>query len=205
MQDHKGVVLYIGKALKLRDRVSSYFQCNVDLGPRKQPMLDLIHDFDIVPCQSEWEAVLAEARLIKDTHPRFNTMMRDDKTWPYLAITIREDFPGVYITRSPNDERFRGARILGPFRSPGALREAMQRLAREGTLRILPRAGAIVSEIDVSDQFKLIEIRRGIERVMARAFHELGAAAKRYGCDFRSAAFALAAMRVAHATELRGI
>lgn len=130
MQDCKGVVLYIGKALKLRDRVSSYFQNGVDLGPRKQPMLDIVHDFDVVPCESEWEAVLAEARLIKDTHPRFNTMMRDDKTWPYLAITIREDFPGVYITRTPTDERFRGARILGPFRSPGALREAMQLLQK---------------------------------------------------------------------------
>lgn len=128
MQDHKGLVLYIGKALRLRDRVSSYFIPSADLGPRKQPMLDLIHDFDILPCVSEWEAVLAEARLIKDAHPKFNSILKDDKSWPYLAITMRDDFPAVCITRAPTEARFRGARILGPFRSPGALRDAIQLL-----------------------------------------------------------------------------
>ena len=130
MQDHKGVVLYIGKALKLRERVSSYFIPSADLGPRKQPMLDHVHDFEFLPCESEWEAVLTEARLVKDTHPRFNSMLKDDKTWPYLAITLRDDFPGVYVTRAPNDPRFRGARILGPFSTPGALREALELLQK---------------------------------------------------------------------------
>ncbi|RMH27520.1 MAG: excinuclease ABC subunit UvrC [Planctomycetota bacterium] len=125
MQDAKGVVLYVGKARSLRDRVSSYFLPSADLGPRKAPMLDLVRGFDTVPCADEFEAMLAEARLIKDTRPRFNAMLKDDKSWPYLAVTMREDFPGVYVTRRPNDPRLRGARVLGPFRSPGALRQAV--------------------------------------------------------------------------------
>lgn len=128
MQDARGVVLYIGKARSLRDRVSSYFLPSADLGPRKAPMLDLVHDFDTVPCADEFEALLAEARLVKDTHPKFNAMLRDDKSWPYLAVTLRDDFPGVFITRSPADPRFRGAKILGPFGSPVALRQAVQLL-----------------------------------------------------------------------------
>ncbi len=125
MLDARGVVLYIGKARSLRDRVSSYFLPSADLGPRKAPMLDLVRDFDTVPCADEFEALLAEARLVKDTHPKFNAMLKDDKSWPYLAVTLREDFPGVYITRSPADPRFKGAKILGPFGSPVALRQAV--------------------------------------------------------------------------------
>lgn len=130
MKDYKGVVLYVGKASKLPDRVSSYFVPSADLGPKKQPMLDIVHDFDIVPCSSEWEALLAENRLIKDIRPRFNAMALDDKTFPYLAITMREDYPRVFITRQPADPALRGAKIFGPFTAAGALREAVALLQR---------------------------------------------------------------------------
>ncbi|MCH8270597.1 MAG: excinuclease ABC subunit UvrC [Planctomycetes bacterium] len=130
MKDHKGVVLYVGKAGRLCDRVSSYFVPSADLGPRKQPMLDLLHDFDTVVCEGEWEALLAESRLIKDIKPRFNAAQTDDKTFPYLAVTMRQDYPGVYITREPASSEFKGAKIFGPFTSPGALREAAQLLQR---------------------------------------------------------------------------
>jgi excinuclease ABC subunit C len=130
MKDHKGVVLYVGKAARLPDRVSSYFIPSADLGPKKQPMLDIVHDFDVVECETEWEALLAENRLIKDIRPRFNAMALDDKTFPYLAITTREDFPRVLVTRNPGDPSLRGARILGPFTAAGALRDAVQLLQR---------------------------------------------------------------------------
>ena len=129
-KDHKGVVLYVGKATRLADRVSSYFQASADLGPRKQPMLDAVHDFDVLVCETEWEALLTEARLIKDIKPKFNAFLTDDKTFPYLAITTQEDFPGVFVTRSINEDRFRNATILGPFTSPGALHQAVQSLQR---------------------------------------------------------------------------
>lgn len=131
MKDALGRVLYVGKAKCLPDRVSSYFIPSADLGPgRKQNLLHEVHDFDTIECDSEWEALLTENRLIKDIHPPYNARLTDDKTYPYLAITLRDDFPGVFITRQPTDERFRGAKILGPFTSTHSLRGSLQMLQR---------------------------------------------------------------------------
>ena len=130
MKDAQGVVLYVGKASSLPDRVSSYFLPSADLGPRKQPMLDLVRDFEVLECEAEWEALLLEARLVKDIHPRFNEMLRDGKSFPYLAVTMRDEFPGVYVTRNPGEPRFQGARLFGPFTSVGALRNAVGLLQR---------------------------------------------------------------------------
>lgn len=126
MKDAKGVVLYIGKALRLNDRVSSYFVPSAEHSPAKWRMVEIVSDFEIVECESEWEALLTENRLIKDVHPRFNQRLTDDKTFPYLAVTQREDFPRVVVTRDPAGEEFRGARVFGPFVSAGALRHAVQ-------------------------------------------------------------------------------
>ena len=124
MKDHKGVVVYVGKAGRLPSRVGSYFVSSADLGIKKQPMLEVIHDFDFLVCEGEWEALLTENRLIKDIRPRFNTDLTDDKTFPYLAVTVNEEFPRVFITRSPAE--LKGARIFGPFTAVGALRQALQ-------------------------------------------------------------------------------
>ena len=126
MKDLAGVVLYVGKASNLPDRVSSYFVPSADLGPTKQPMLDLVDDFDVIECEGEWEALLTENRLIKDIHPKFNARLTDGKSFPYLVITTREDFPGVFITREPFSPQFKGAKVLGPFTSVYALRESVQ-------------------------------------------------------------------------------
>ncbi|MBY0263699.1 MAG: UvrB/UvrC motif-containing protein, partial [Phycisphaerales bacterium] len=125
MKDHKGVVLYVGKASRLPSRVGSYFVPSADLGYKKQPMLELVHDFDHLVCEGEWEALLTENRLIKDISPRFNVRLTDDKTFPYLAVTLREDFPRVYITRDLQDPLLKGAKIFGPFTAVGSLREAL--------------------------------------------------------------------------------
>lgn len=130
MKDEKGRVIYVGKAARLPDRVSSYFVPSADLGPQKSRMLEVVSDFEHLECEGEWEALLTENRLIKDIHPRFNVRLTDDKTFPYLAITQREDFPRVFITRSPAAPELKGARIFGPFTNAGALREAIQLLQR---------------------------------------------------------------------------
>ena len=138
MKDEKGVVLYVGKAAKLPDRVSSYFVPSADLGINKQPLLDFVHDFEVLTCEGEWEALLTENRLIKDIKPRFNVRLMDDKTFPYLVITQREDFPRVFVTRNPQGleeggevaPEMKGARVFGPFVNAGALREAVQVLQR---------------------------------------------------------------------------
>jgi excinuclease ABC subunit C len=128
MKDERGRVIYVGKARMLRNRVGSYFQRSTDLGPKKQPMLDLVVDFDTVECETEWEALLTENRLIKDIKPRFNVSLTDDKTYPYLVITVRDEFPAVFVTRQPGE--FRGARVFGPFTSVYALRSSMTLLQK---------------------------------------------------------------------------
>ena len=147
MKDAAGVVLYVGKASRLPDRVASYFVPSADLGPHKRPMLEVLHDFEHLTCETEWEALLTENRLIKDIHPRFNVRLTDDKTFPYLVVTQREDFPRVFVTRNPAGLRddgtvapeMKGARVYGPFASAGALREAvavLQRVFRFRTCRL---------------------------------------------------------------------
>jgi excinuclease ABC subunit C len=129
-KDSDGTVLYVGKAGSLRDRVGSYFVPSADLGLKKQPMIERIADIETIECETEWEALLTESRLIKDIRPRFNSSLTDDKTFPYLVITVRDEFPGVFITREPRDERYKGARVFGPFTSVTALRESVQMLQR---------------------------------------------------------------------------
>lgn len=138
MKDHKGVVLYVGKAAVLPDRVASYFLASTDLGVKKGRLLDEVHGFDYLLCASEWEALLTENRLIKDIRPRFNERLTDDKSFPYLVVTRNEDYPRVFVTRNPSGlgetgERapeMRNARVFGPFANAGALREAVQTLQR---------------------------------------------------------------------------
>ncbi len=119
-------VLYIGKAKNLRSRVASYFQQSADLlssrGPKIVEMINKVESVDFIETPNEVEAVLIEARLIKDIRPSYNTDLVDDKTFPYLEITTSEDFPGVYITRKP---RTRGSRLFGPFTSAKDLRAVL--------------------------------------------------------------------------------
>lgn len=130
MKDREGRILYIGKAASLRQRVSSYFQASGPTDIKTRQMLAQIDSFDSIDCEGEWEALLMESRLIKDVRPKFNIRLLDDKSFPYLAVTTRDDFPGVYITRNPADQRLKGARILGPFTSIGDLRTALQVLQK---------------------------------------------------------------------------
>lgn len=139
MKDQAGVVLYVGKAANLPDRVASYFVPSADLGPKKSRMLDEVHVFDFLSTATEWEALLTENRLIKDIRPRYNERLTDDKSFPYLVITRNEDYPRVFVTRNPSGiddktgEQFpemRNARVFGPFANAGALREAVQMLQR---------------------------------------------------------------------------
>ena len=123
MKGPKDKVLYIGKAKNLRSRVSSYFQQAGDLtisrGPKITEMLSKVKTVDFLETETEVEAMLQEARLIKDIRPPYNTGLVDDKTFPYLEITTGEDFPGVYITRKP---RPAGSRLFGPFAGAKDLR-----------------------------------------------------------------------------------
>ncbi len=131
MKDDRGRVLYIGKAKDLRSRVSSYFQDSANLlmtrGPEIDRMVGLVVDIDFLDCDTEVDALLHENRLIKDIQPPFNERLRDGKSFPYIEITTRDDFPGVYITRSPSPK---GTKLYGPFVSAIGVRDAVNALQR---------------------------------------------------------------------------
>lgn len=127
MKDHAGRVIYVGKAKNLRSRASSYFLKAAQEEQRTATWVHEICDIDFLECESEVDALLAESRLIKDVQPKHNKELKDDKTFPYLMITTREDFPRVEVTRTP---RSSGVKLYGPFASAGALRGAIQVLQR---------------------------------------------------------------------------
>jgi excinuclease ABC subunit C len=126
MKDEQGRVIYVGKAKNLRSRAGSYFLKAAAEEYRTQWVHE-ISDIDFLTCESEVDALLTESRLIKDIQPKHNKEQKDDKTFPYLMITMREDYPRVEVTREPRD---RGVKLFGPFTSAGALRSAMQTLQK---------------------------------------------------------------------------
>lgn len=131
MKDAGGRVLYVGKAKDLRARVGSYFQPSADLlntrGPDICRMVAGVVEIDHLECESEVDALLKEARLIKDIQPPHNAMLKDDKTFPYIEITTRDDFPGVFVTRTP---RLKGSKLYGPFPSVTAIRDAVNAMQK---------------------------------------------------------------------------
>jgi excinuclease ABC subunit C len=127
MKDAQGRVLYVGKAKNLRNRAGHYFSKAAAEDKRTADLIKLIADIDFVEAESEVDALLMEARLVKDIQPRFNIELKDDKSFPYLQIRMREDFPRVEFTRTP---RRRGVKLYGPFTSAKGLRAALQVLQR---------------------------------------------------------------------------
>ena len=127
MKDIAEVVIYVGKAKNLRSRAGSYFLKAAAEDSRTSPWIHEIADIDFVQCDSEVDALLMESRLIKDIQPRHNKDLKDDKTFPYLMITTRDEFPRVEVTREP---KAKGVKLYGPFPSAGALRGAIQVLQK---------------------------------------------------------------------------
>jgi excinuclease ABC subunit C len=127
MKDAQGRVIYVGKAKNLRNRAGHYFTKAAAEDHRTRDLVPLIADIDFLPAESEVDALLMEARLVKDVQPRFNVELKDDKTFPYLQIRLREEFPRVEFTRTP---RRRGVKLYGPFTSAKSLRHAMRVLQR---------------------------------------------------------------------------
>lgn len=127
MKDDAGRVIYVGKAKNLRSRAGSYFLKAAAEDARTAPWIGEIADIDYIDSDSEVDALLMESRLIKDIQPKHNKELKDDKTFPYLMITTREEFPRVEVTREPKSK---GVKLYGPFASAGALRGAIQVLQR---------------------------------------------------------------------------
>jgi len=127
MKDAQGKVIYIGKAKSLRNRAATYFTKAAAEEHRTAELVKHIADIDFLEADSEVDALLMEARLVKDVQPRFNSDLKDDKSFPYLQIRYREEFPRVEFTRVP---RRKGVKLYGPFTSARGLRMAVQVLQR---------------------------------------------------------------------------
>jgi excinuclease ABC subunit C len=127
MKDAAGRVIYVGKAKNLRSRAGSYFLKAAAEDRRTADLVREIHDVDYLEAESEVDALLLESRLVKDVQPKFNSDLKDDKTFPYLQITTHEDYPRVEFTRTP---KRKGVKLYGPFTSAGSLRGAIVVLQR---------------------------------------------------------------------------
>jgi excinuclease ABC subunit C len=126
-KDRKGTVIYVGKAANLKQRAKSYFSSSSNL-PLKTKYLALrIYNLEYIVTNSEQEALILECTLIKKFHPRYNARLKDDKTFPYLKISINEDWPGIYITRHITEE---GARYFGPFANAGSVRKTLKMIKK---------------------------------------------------------------------------
>jgi excinuclease ABC subunit C len=126
-KDQADRVLYIGKAKDLRARAGSYFLSAAAGDQRTANLVREAYDIDFIETESHVDALLMEARLVKDIQPKFNRDLRDDKSFPYLQITTHEDYPRVEVTREP---RTTGAKLYGPFAHAGSLRGAVQAMQK---------------------------------------------------------------------------
>lgn len=124
MKDHQGQIIYVGKAISLRSRVRSYFQ-NTNQGPKVKALVSKIEDIDYLITDSELEALILECNLIKKYRPRYNVNLKDDKSYPYLRVTVHEKFPRVMVTRNVKKD---GSKYFGPYTQVGAVHETLRLL-----------------------------------------------------------------------------
>lgn len=118
MKDAQGTILYVGKAISLYNRVRSYFQESTDLSPKNRSMVAKIDDIEFLVVKNEVEALVLESNYIKQYRPKYNVLMRDDKSYPYIKVSLTEDFPRVYRVRSFQRD---GNRYFGPYTNSGAV------------------------------------------------------------------------------------
>lgn len=117
-KDALGQVIYVGKAVSLRNRVRQYFQSSRNQSPKVRAMVSHITEFEYITCRTEMEALILECNLIKKYAPKYNVLLRDDKTYPYIKVTMREEYPRVVKTRLIEKD---GSRYFGPYSDAGAV------------------------------------------------------------------------------------
>ena len=131
MRDTEDTIIYVGKAISLKNRVRQYFRKN-DKTARIEKMVSLIDHFEYIVVDNEAEALILECNLIKKNRPKFNVLLKDDKTYPYIKIDIKSDFPNVIITRRLIND---GSKYFGPYANPGAAKEMVDFIKRKYQIR----------------------------------------------------------------------
>ncbi len=132
MHDRHDEIIYVGKAVNLHSRVRSYFRENIGRGPWIDRMVSLISYFEYIVTDSELEALVLENNLIKEHHPKYNTMLMDDKTYPYIKVTVDEEFPRILFSREMKKDR---ARYFGPYTSAAAVKDTIELINKIYKLR----------------------------------------------------------------------
>ena len=140
MHDKDDAIIYVGKAISLRNRVRSYFRESTNKSPKIEKMVTKIARFEYIVTDSELEALVLENNLIKEHNPKYNTMLKDDKTYPYIKVTMGEDFPRVLFSRQMKKDK---SRYFGPFTSAFAVKDTIELINKLYKLRtcnrVLPR------------------------------------------------------------------
>ena len=131
MRDKEDNIIYVGKAVSLKNRVRQYFRKN-DRTARIEKMISLIDHFEYIVVDNEAEALILECNLIKKNRPKFNVLLKDDKTYPYIKIDLKSDYPGVVITRRVVND---GSKYFGPYANPGAAREMVDFIKQKYKIR----------------------------------------------------------------------
>ena len=137
MHDAKDAIIYIGKAVSLRNRVRQYFRPSHNEGLKKEQMVKQIERFEYIITDSELEALILECNLIKEYRPKYNTMLRDDKTYPYIRVTLGEAFPRVLFSRQMKKDK---SRYFGPYTSAGAVKDTIELIDKLYCLRTCSRS-----------------------------------------------------------------
>lgn len=136
MRDANDTIIYVGKAINLHNRVRSYFRKNIGRGPQIDKMVTLIARFEYIVTDSELEALVLENNLIKEHSPKYNTMLKDDKTYPYIKVTVGEDYPRVLFSRQMKKDK---SKYFGPFTSAGAVKDTIELINKLYQLRTCNR------------------------------------------------------------------
>ena len=136
MRDEADTILYVGKAINLHNRVRSYFREKIGRGPAIDKMVSLIHHFEYIVTDSELEALVLENNLIKEYSPKYNTLLKDDKTYPYIKVTMGEEFPRILFSRVMKKDK---SRYFGPFTAQAAVHETIDLLNKLFGLRTCTR------------------------------------------------------------------
>lgn len=123
MHDRNDTIIYVGKAISLKNRVRQYFQKSRNLGIKKEQMVEQIERFEYIVTDSELEALVLESNLIKEHKPKYNTMLKDDKNYPFIKVTVGEDFPRIMTARSMKKDK---AKYFGPYTSAGAVKDVIE-------------------------------------------------------------------------------
>ena len=132
MHDAEDTILYVGKAINLHSRVRSYFRPNIGRGPQIDKMVNLIDYFEYIVTDSELEALVLENNLIKEHSPKYNTLLKDDKTYPYIKVTMGEQYPRVVFSREMKKDR---SRYFGPYTSAAAVKDTIELINKLYQLR----------------------------------------------------------------------